>query len=169
MEVAHLERFDTHVCQPRCSVFLQVPVATFFFGRSSLEPAQDNQWQSRLSRKSAKPPCSISGRSLSVYSTSFSKLFFKHRMSHFFQLIIAPRRAEILLTAHLRHPNIVQFVGACWGRELMCLVLEWAEKVRIYLLAPIFCSVLLNKLFTCWCFGNRAHLLVFSMILQRTL
>ena len=37
-------------------------------------------------------------------------------------------RAEILLTASLRHPNIVQFVGACWGRELMALVLEWAPK-----------------------------------------
>jgi serine/threonine protein kinase len=28
----------------------------------------------------------------------------------------------------LRHPNIVSFVGACWGRELTCLVLEWASK-----------------------------------------
>ena len=25
-------------------------------------------------------------------------------------------RAEILLTATLRHPNVVQFVGACWGK-----------------------------------------------------
>jgi hypothetical protein len=37
-------------------------------------------------------------------------------------------RHEILLTANLRHPNIVSFVGACWGRELTCLVLEWAPK-----------------------------------------
>lgn len=37
-------------------------------------------------------------------------------------------RREILLTATLRHPNIVNFVGACWGRELMCLVLEWVPK-----------------------------------------
>jgi serine/threonine protein kinase len=37
-------------------------------------------------------------------------------------------RAEILLTATLRHPNIVNFVGACWGKELICLVLEWVPK-----------------------------------------
>lgn len=33
-------------------------------------------------------------------------------------------RAEILMTATLRHPNIVNFIGACWSQELMCLVLE---------------------------------------------
>ena len=37
-------------------------------------------------------------------------------------------RAEILLTSALRHPNIVNFVGACWSQELVCLVLEWATK-----------------------------------------
>jgi len=37
-------------------------------------------------------------------------------------------KAEILLTASLRHPNIVSFVGACWGKELCCLVLEWVPK-----------------------------------------
>ena len=37
-------------------------------------------------------------------------------------------RREILLTATLRHPSIVNFVGACWGRELTCLVLEWASR-----------------------------------------
>jgi len=37
-------------------------------------------------------------------------------------------KAEIVLTATLRHPNIVNFVGACWGKELMCLVLEWVAK-----------------------------------------
>jgi len=37
-------------------------------------------------------------------------------------------RAEILLTATLRHPNIVNFVGACWGKELTCLVLEWVPS-----------------------------------------
>ena len=37
-------------------------------------------------------------------------------------------RAEILLTATLRHPNIVNFVGACWGKELTCLVLEWVPN-----------------------------------------
>jgi serine/threonine protein kinase len=37
-------------------------------------------------------------------------------------------KAEIILTATLRHPNIVNFVGACWGKELMCLVLEWVAK-----------------------------------------
>lgn len=37
-------------------------------------------------------------------------------------------REEILLTASLKHPNIVNFVGACWARELICLVLEWVPK-----------------------------------------
>jgi len=37
-------------------------------------------------------------------------------------------RSEILLTATLRHPNIVNFVGACWGKELICMVLEWVSK-----------------------------------------
>lgn len=37
-------------------------------------------------------------------------------------------RQEILLTSICRHPNIINFVGACWGKELICLVLEWAEK-----------------------------------------
>eukprot|EP00615_Pteridomonas_danica_P008702 CAMPEP_0114357348 /NCGR_PEP_ID=MMETSP0101-20121206/21558_1 /TAXON_ID=38822 ORGANISM="Pteridomonas danica, Strain PT" /NCGR_SAMPLE_ID=MMETSP0101 /ASSEMBLY_ACC=CAM_ASM_000211 /LENGTH=375 /DNA_ID=CAMNT_0001500063 /DNA_START=433 /DNA_END=1557 /DNA_ORIENTATION=+ len=37
-------------------------------------------------------------------------------------------RAEILLTATLKHPNIVNFIGTCWGRELTCLVLEWVPK-----------------------------------------
>ena len=33
-------------------------------------------------------------------------------------------RAEILLTATLRHVNVVAFVGACWCRDLMGLVTE---------------------------------------------
>ena len=33
-------------------------------------------------------------------------------------------REEILLTAALRHPNIVGYVGSCWGEDLMCLLLE---------------------------------------------
>jgi serine/threonine protein kinase len=37
-------------------------------------------------------------------------------------------RGEILLTSVLRHPCIVNFVGACWSRELTCLVLEWVPK-----------------------------------------
>jgi len=37
-------------------------------------------------------------------------------------------RDEILLTATLLHPNIVSFVGACWGQDLMCLVLEWVPR-----------------------------------------
>jgi serine/threonine protein kinase len=45
---------------------------------------------------------------------------------------------EILLTATLRHPNIVNYVGACWGRELMCLVLEWVGRgsLRDFLNVP---------------------------------
>ena len=37
-------------------------------------------------------------------------------------------RAEILLTATLRHPNIIGFIGACWSRALCCLILEWAPR-----------------------------------------
>jgi len=37
-------------------------------------------------------------------------------------------RSEILLTATLKHPNIVAFVGACWSRELVALLLEWVPK-----------------------------------------
>ena len=37
-------------------------------------------------------------------------------------------RSEILLTSALRHPNIVAFVGACWSKELTCLVLEWLPR-----------------------------------------
>ena len=33
-------------------------------------------------------------------------------------------KAEILLTATLRSPFIVNFVGCCWSRELTCLVIE---------------------------------------------
>ena len=36
--------------------------------------------------------------------------------------------AEILLTSVLRHPCIVNFVGACWSLELTCLVLEWVPQ-----------------------------------------
>jgi len=37
-------------------------------------------------------------------------------------------RAEVLLTASLRHPNVVSFVGACWEQELTCLILEWLPR-----------------------------------------
>ena len=37
-------------------------------------------------------------------------------------------RAEILLTSVLRHPCIVNFIGACWSRKLTCLVLEWVQR-----------------------------------------
>ena len=37
-------------------------------------------------------------------------------------------RAEILLTANLRNPNIVHFVGACWGQQLAALLLEWVPR-----------------------------------------
>ena len=38
-------------------------------------------------------------------------------------------KAEILLTASLRHINIVNFVGACWGGgTALCLVLEWVPR-----------------------------------------
>jgi serine/threonine protein kinase len=42
-------------------------------------------------------------------------------------------KAEILLTATLRHPNIVNFVGACWDRELTCLVCAFFFSKFIYL------------------------------------
>jgi hypothetical protein len=41
---------------------------------------------------------------------------------------VASFRAEILLTASLRHPNIVCFVGACWGDDLMAMCLEWVQR-----------------------------------------
>lgn len=37
-------------------------------------------------------------------------------------------RKEILFTANLRHANIVNFVAACWSRELIALIVEWAPK-----------------------------------------
>ena len=37
-------------------------------------------------------------------------------------------RAEILLTALLKHANVVAFVGACWSRELVALLLEWVPQ-----------------------------------------
>lgn len=37
-------------------------------------------------------------------------------------------RAEILLMATLKHANIVGFVGACWSRELVALLLEWVPR-----------------------------------------
>jgi len=37
-------------------------------------------------------------------------------------------RAEALLHSVLHHPNVIFFVGVCWGRGLTGLLLEWAEK-----------------------------------------
>jgi len=37
-------------------------------------------------------------------------------------------RAEVLLHATLRHPNIVAFVGACWSQNMVALVLELLPK-----------------------------------------
>ena len=37
-------------------------------------------------------------------------------------------RHEILLTASLRHPNIVQFVGCCCSEEMVCLLLEYVAR-----------------------------------------
>jgi serine/threonine protein kinase len=37
-------------------------------------------------------------------------------------------RAEIVLTSTVRHPNVVSFIGACWGADITCLVLEWLPK-----------------------------------------
>jgi len=55
-------------------------------------------------------------------------------------------RAEILLTATLRHPNIVQFVGACWGRELTCLV---SSRSLINEQLHAFFMLFINKIFEC--------------------
>jgi len=35
---------------------------------------------------------------------------------------------EIILSAQLRHPNIVQLIGACWDPSLIALVMEFAEE-----------------------------------------
>ena len=45
-------------------------------------------------------------------------------MHHVNEVTVPMFRQEILLTASLRHPNITGFVGACWCRELTCLILE---------------------------------------------
>jgi hypothetical protein len=37
-------------------------------------------------------------------------------------------RGEVLLTASLRHPGVVSFVGACWDQELTCLILGWLPR-----------------------------------------
>ena len=37
-------------------------------------------------------------------------------------------RGELLLTATLRHPKIVNFVGCCWGQKLTCMLLEWVPN-----------------------------------------
>jgi hypothetical protein len=37
-------------------------------------------------------------------------------------------REEILFTANLRHANIVNFAAACWDREFVALIIEWAPK-----------------------------------------
>ena len=37
-------------------------------------------------------------------------------------------KAEILLTASLRHGNIVNFLGACFDPSFVCLVLEWVPR-----------------------------------------
>jgi len=34
----------------------------------------------------------------------------------------------VLTATTLKHPNIVGFVGACWSRELVALLLEWVPK-----------------------------------------
>ena len=36
-------------------------------------------------------------------------------------------RQEILITSQLRHPNIVEFKGACWGGDLTALILGWCS------------------------------------------
>ena len=37
-------------------------------------------------------------------------------------------RTEILLMADLHHSNVIQLVGACWEKDLMALVMEFAER-----------------------------------------
>ena len=37
-------------------------------------------------------------------------------------------RDEIIMTASLRHPNIVSFVGAAWGGDLIGMCLEWLSR-----------------------------------------
>ena len=37
-------------------------------------------------------------------------------------------RAEALLHSVLHHPNVIYFVGVCWGRGLTGMLLEWAAK-----------------------------------------
>ena len=37
-------------------------------------------------------------------------------------------RKEILITSQLRHPNVVEFKGACWGGDLTALILGWCSS-----------------------------------------
>ena len=37
-------------------------------------------------------------------------------------------RAEMILHASLQSPHVVRFVGALWGQDLACMVLEWASN-----------------------------------------
>jgi len=37
-------------------------------------------------------------------------------------------RSELLLTATLRHPKIVNFVGCTWGKQLTCMLLEFVPN-----------------------------------------
>jgi serine/threonine protein kinase len=37
-------------------------------------------------------------------------------------------KGEIMLTAQLKHPNIVNFIGCCYGQELACLILEFVKR-----------------------------------------
>ena len=37
-------------------------------------------------------------------------------------------RKEILISSQLRHPNVVEFKGACWGGDLTCLILGWCSR-----------------------------------------
>ena len=36
-------------------------------------------------------------------------------------------RKEILISSQLRHPNVVEFKGACWGGDLTALILGWCS------------------------------------------
>ena len=58
----------------------------------------------------------------------FSQLVAIKTMLHVTEDNVRMFRAEILLTSVLRHPCIVNFIGACWSRELTCMVLEWVHR-----------------------------------------
>lgn len=53
---------------------------------------------------------------------------FQHFLSLTAALQTSPRRFECFLLKHLRHPNVVRFIGVCWDETLLACVLEYVSN-----------------------------------------